>query len=784
MVSESPPLFPRRILIASLAGLLVLFLIVLHPLARSVARAAALNRGWNLQSQSARFGWRGLWLRRVRVTAANAPELQANFGAVLVPWSGMIGSKRVAVYGGEVRLPARLNGLSQRLNKKAPGQLGARIAERWQAQFAGLTLLWQAPAEDVRFAAWGISGDASNQNCRLSVDRIEAGSARLNGVLTQTQAVLSRANTDWTLEKAEVAQSSVVLVSGNRTPFQPASSTGPIAKSPPVSASHAKTIAAKVAIDVPEPDGIERLAAAFAKLQNYTQRLRDTFQKHVATSALLDVGELNLRWQYLEQKLDIGPLHTLVKHDADATEWTLEQNADANAARRFLSVRVPNQPSKIELDADMGQVSLQTLGVKELDLGLHNVADSKLAGAVKVSIDEIGSTALWEATGEIRDLNVTQPWLAPRPIEGIQAAFSAKGELKWQPEFLLKVQNLSSSFGKARIELSAQVQRRSAETIASVDLQVPLAACEDLVDALPRGLAPLASEVHLDGTLSLQSGVRFNTAQPNATEVQWKLANGCRVKSANLAVSTERFRAPFILEVPDEHAVFQQRAFGPGTPNWVAGVDMSPQLANAVLVCEDGGFFNHNGFDSQAIRNSIRENLVQGRFARGASTVSMQLAKNLYLRREKTFSRKLQEAVLTLLLEQSFTKNELMELYLNLVELGPGIYGVAEAARVYFNTTPALLTPLQSYYLMSLLPNPKALHFEKDGHLASGWLKLLRRLMTIANKRHYLTDEELKVALQDDLRLGVADSMVPASDASVPGSEPDAMIDSHDATEQ
>ena len=70
MVREPPPLFPRRILIASLAGLLVLFFIVLHPLARTVARSAALNRGWNLQSQSARFGWQGLWLLRVRAPAA------------------------------------------------------------------------------------------------------------------------------------------------------------------------------------------------------------------------------------------------------------------------------------------------------------------------------------------------------------------------------------------------------------------------------------------------------------------------------------------------------------------------------------------------------------------------------------------------------------------------------------------------------------------------------------------------------------------------------------------
>jgi len=76
----------------------------------------------------------------------------------LLPWSGMIGSKRLTVHGGEVRLPSSLDGLSQRLNKKAPGQLVARLADSWQARFSGLTLLWQAPAADVRLAAWGIAG--------------------------------------------------------------------------------------------------------------------------------------------------------------------------------------------------------------------------------------------------------------------------------------------------------------------------------------------------------------------------------------------------------------------------------------------------------------------------------------------------------------------------------------------------------------------------------------------------------------------------------------------------
>jgi hypothetical protein len=381
-------------------------------------------------------------------------------------------------------------------------------------------------------------------------------------------------------------------------------------------------------------------------------------------------------------------------------------------------------------------------------------------------------------------VNLTQPWLAPRPLEGIQAAFSGNGDLRWQPELTLQVRSLSASFGKARVELAASLQRKASETAASVSVDVPLAACQDLVEALPRGLAPIASQVRLDGTLSLQSSVRFDTARPKAAEVQWKLSNGCRVKSVASAVSPDRFRAPFTLEVPDEHAVFVQRAFGPGTPNWTAMVDMSAHLAHAVLVCEDGGFYRHNGFDAQAIRNSIRENLVQGRFARGASTVSMQLAKNLYLRREKTFSRKLQEAVLTVLLEQSFTKDELMELYLNVVELGPGIYGVGEASRLYFNTTPALLSPLQAYYLISLLPNPKVVHFEKDGRVSPGWLRLLRHLMTIANQRHYVTDEELKVALQEELRFGVPNSGISISDAPLLDSEPDAIMDTHDRAEQ
>jgi membrane peptidoglycan carboxypeptidase len=174
-------------------------------------------------------------------------------------------------------------------------------------------------------------------------------------------------------------------------------------------------------------------------------------------------------------------------------------------------------------------------------------------------------------------------------------------------------------------------------------------------------------------------------------------------------------------------------------------------METAVLICEDGAFLRHRGFDEEAIRNSIRENFKAGRFVRGASTISMQLAKNLYLSREKTLSRKLQEAVLTELLEQELTKDQIMELYLNVIEFGPGIYGIGPAANYYFNSSPGRLSLGQSLYLASILSNPKHQYFGADGAVTPGWMGYLRKLMQIAVKIHRITDDELKDALTEQV---------------------------------
>jgi membrane peptidoglycan carboxypeptidase len=190
---------------------------------------------------------------------------------------------------------------------------------------------------------------------------------------------------------------------------------------------------------------------------------------------------------------------------------------------------------------------------------------------------------------------------------------------------------------------------------------------------------------------------------------------------------------------------------GPGAPGWVPYGDISKFMEAAVLICEDGGFYRHRGLDFRAIERALKDDIRAGRFVRGASTISMQLAKNLYLGREKTLARKIQEAVLTILLEQELSKKELMELYLNVVEFGPGIYGVGPAAEHYFKVPARELSLGQALYLASILPDPTRQHFTPDGNVTERWSEYLKKLMRIGKKVDRITDEELEAGLAEQV---------------------------------
>ena len=140
---------------------------------------------------------------------------------------------------------------------------------------------------------------------------------------------------------------------------------------------------------------------------------------------------------------------------------------------------------------------------------------------------------------------------------------------------------------------------------------------------------------------------------------------------------------------------------------WTGYARISPDLKRAVLLAEDSAFWQHEGVDLEQLQESIGIDWTRGRFVRGASTITQQLAKNLYLSSSRNPIRKLKEYLLARSLENHLTKKRILELYLNVVEMGERVYGAEAAARTYFHTSASALSPQQAALLAGCLPNPR-----------------------------------------------------------------------------
>ncbi|WP_153115887.1 monofunctional biosynthetic peptidoglycan transglycosylase [Rhodocyclus tenuis] len=140
---------------------------------------------------------------------------------------------------------------------------------------------------------------------------------------------------------------------------------------------------------------------------------------------------------------------------------------------------------------------------------------------------------------------------------------------------------------------------------------------------------------------------------------------------------------------------------------WVTYEHISPQLKRAIISAEDGTFVDHEGFDWDGMQKAIEKNQKKGRIVAGGSTISQQLAKNLFLSPAKTPWRKAEEAAITLMLESLWSKRRILEVYLNVIEWGEGVFGAEAAARHYFGVSAAQLSPEQAARLAGMVPNPR-----------------------------------------------------------------------------
>ncbi len=145
---------------------------------------------------------------------------------------------------------------------------------------------------------------------------------------------------------------------------------------------------------------------------------------------------------------------------------------------------------------------------------------------------------------------------------------------------------------------------------------------------------------------------------------------------------------------------------------WVPYERISPHLKRAIIAAEDAKFVDHEGFDWEGIQKAMEKNQKKGRFVAGGSTISQQLAKNLFLSPTKSYFRKAEEAIITLMLENLWSKRRIFEVYLNVIEWGNGVFGAEAAARHYFGIGADRLGPEQAARLAGMVPNPR--YYDKN----------------------------------------------------------------------
>ncbi len=283
--------------------------------------------------------------------------------------------------------------------------------------------------------------------------------------------------------------------------------------------------------------------------------------------------------------------------------------------------------------------------------------------------------------------------------------------------------------------------------------------------SLPQGLFPNTNNIKATGNLSyrLNFEINFNCIDSLKIESELLPKKLKIISFGNLNIA--KLDSEFIHAVYEKGEFVENIHISYSNTNYVPFKNISPYLINALLCTEDGAFFWHKGFIQDAFREAMIENIKKKRFARGGSTITMQLVKNLYLNRYKVISRKLEEMLIVWLIEnlRLTSKERMFELYLNIIEFGPRIYGISKASWFYFMKKPNEINLPEAIFLASIVPKPKhfASSFDSTGVLkpqVQEFLKFVAQKMfnkQMINEQEFLNfnpNIELKGASKDFLR--------------------------------
>ncbi|MDY0063153.1 MAG: biosynthetic peptidoglycan transglycosylase [Myxococcota bacterium] len=365
------------------------------------------------------------------------------------------------------------------------------------------------------------------------------------------------------------------------------------------------------------------------------------------------------------------------------------------------------------------------------------------------------------AAGELQEGSFAWGPVAPEPVSGLTVA--GRGRLRWEPA----TRRLTSSADPVTangLELRLLADLTLPETrppAGSLVLGLAEQPCQRLADALPAGLAPLRQGLRLQGTAGGQLRLRFDLARREepVTELaqQGRGLGQCTVEGLD-GVAVARLATPFVQRIPSRKPGLPEVLVGPGTAGYVPLDEIPTHVRRSMLLTENSSFYEGGPVSLGLLRKALNIDLAGGGFVYGGSTISQQLVKNLFLGPEKNLARKLQEAFIAWQMEQTISKDRILELYVNCIEFGPGIYGLEAASQYYFGHGSRELTPVEGVFLATIKPLPSdGPRMARNGRIDGWWIKRVGEVMRTLEAEGEITPEQRAAAFpyQPRFRLAV-----------------------------
>ncbi len=288
--------------------------------------------------------------------------------------------------------------------------------------------------------------------------------------------------------------------------------------------------------------------------------------------------------------------------------------------------------------------------------------------------------------------------------------------------------------------------------LAKLRVVIPPIKCQGVLDAIPAEMAPYMQGYKAKGMFDADVRLEIDWTKLDALVLDGHVGiNHCKIVDEP-ADSPKRLIEPFEHYVEVEKGEWMSFIVGPENPDFVPIADISPNLIKSIMTTEDGGFYKHHGFIVSEFRTALVSDLKARAFRHGASSITMQMVKNVLLYREKTLARKLQELFLTWHVENTLEKDRILEIYFNVIEYGPSLYGIGPAARHYFGKSAKDLTPKEAAFFSSILPNPKDRYRQYcQGSLFKWTEAKVDRILLLMLKRERITQEEYDKAMATPL---------------------------------